>query len=244
MRTYGPKRITVNGKDKNVMPLSESSLNRMLEHGKTGMIMISACKSEIDDTNPELSLRPAFDRYAESQGGYESIDSDALYDEERDWLKRRNAAADRQLQDDIRSAGYTYSPAYGEYRGSYEPSYAVYCYDRNGNQLDFSDLRQFALDMCKKYKQESVLVQGPAQPPEYLDCDGNHVNIPLNGGVKINRDEEDFKTYPKRRRGGSFFSLTESSGPREYVFENLYIPLRPASYNENMRRRKSGEYIL
>ena len=30
----------------------------------------------------------------------------------------------------------------------------------------------------------------------------------------------------------------------DIVFENMYIPIRPGDYNENMRRRKSGEYIL
>ena len=244
MKTYGPKRITVNGQEKNVMPLSESSVNKMLDHGKTGMIMVSACKSEIDDTNPELSLRPAFDKYVESQGGYESIDSDALYDEEQNWLTKRNKAADEELEKDIKDAGFSYSKTYGEYKGEYEPSYAVYCYNRDGGLVKFDYLRQFGLGMCKKYKQESILVQGPGDPPEYLDGNGNHVDIPLTGGVKINRENEPFKTHPDRKKTGPSITLTEQHAFKEYIFENMYIPLRPASYNEKFRRIKSGEYIL
>ena len=51
MKTYVPKKVILEAIDKegrlvkrerNLMPLSESSLNRMMEHGKTGMAIISA----------------------------------------------------------------------------------------------------------------------------------------------------------------------------------------------------------
>ena len=64
---FGPKKITLNEvtRDRkdvvkmeyNVMPISEASINRMLDHGKNGMIIISSNRSEIDSSNPELSLR-------------------------------------------------------------------------------------------------------------------------------------------------------------------------------------------
>lgn len=253
MREYGPKRIVVecfdrSGKfvrqDRNVMPLSESSLNQMMDHGKTGMIIISASRAQVDDSNPNLSLRAAFDRYAEKQGGYQSIDSDALYDEEQQWLKRRNAAATQQLQKDIKDAGFSYTPVYGGYKpkdggeATFEPSYIVYCYNRSGDLVKFDYLEQFALAMCKKYKQESVYVQRPGEPPVYLDCDGNQMNSSSSDEFKFNRDQEEYFTTKSR----------DKSNPQRFtadiVFENLYIPLRPGSYNENMRRRKSGEYIL
>ena len=41
-----------------------------------------------------------------------------------------------------------------------------------------------------------------------------------------------------------FFTEEAMAIRADIVFENMCIPLRPASYNENMRRRKSGEYIL
>jgi hypothetical protein len=92
--------------------------------------------------------------------------------------------------------------------------------------------------MCKKYKQESVYVQRPGEPPVYLDCDGNQMNSSSSDGFKFNRDQEEYFTTKSR----------DKSNPQRFtadiVFENLYIPLRPGTYNENMRRRKSGEYIL
>ena len=254
MKTYGPKLIVNEWRDRNgetkrtehnVMPLSESSLNRMMDHGKTGMVIISANRSAIDSEDPKLSLRPDFEKYLESVGGYEAIDSDALYDEEQNWLKRRNAKADKALLQDIKSAGYSYSPVYGGYHGtddvqdSYEPSYVVYNYKRgDDNPGDFYDLEQFAVDMCRKFKQDSVYVQEPNSAPKYLDADGNQVNMFSSNDFKLNRDNEQFYTTLKRDKS------TPQRFTADIVFESMYIPLRPASYNENMRRIKSGEYIL
>lgn len=253
MKAYGPKRIVLEEMNRkgefvrqehNVMPLSESSLNQMMDHGKTGMIIISGNRSAIDSDNPKQSLRPAFDKYINKMGGYEAIDSDALYNEEQNWLRRRNAAADKQLLQDIKNAGYTYTPVYGGYHGSddvqdsYEPSYVVYNYKRSNEPADFQELEALALKLCSKYHQDSVYVQRPNQPPVYLDSDGNQVNSSSSDNFKFNRDKEQFYTTNKR----------DKSNPQRFtsdiVFENLYIPLRPASYNENMRRLKSGEYIL
>ena len=253
MRTYGPKLIVKEWRDRNgelkreernVMPLSESSLNRMMDHGKTGMVIISANRSAIDSENPRLSLRPDFERYLNSIGGYDGIDSDALYDEERNWLKRRNAKADKTLKRDIIDAGYSYTPVFGGYHGkdgvtdSYEPSYVVYARDRSGEVVDFQELVDFALEMCRKYGQESVYVQGPGQPPMYLDSEGDRVDTSSTDKFKLNRDDEEFFTTISR----------DKTNPQRFtadiVFEDMCVQLRPASYNENMRRLKSGEYIL
>lgn len=244
MRTYGPRRITVNEQAKNVMPLSESSLNRMMDHGKTGMIIISSQVSSVEREDPNLDLTAEFEKSLEKRGGARSIDSDAMWDEMRDWLRRRNKAADNALRRDIQAAGFSYTPVFGGYRmketgeESHEPSYVVYCYDRNGKQLDFQDLLQFGLKMCLKYSQESVYVQAPGKPPVYLDYNGNQVSSTSSDNFKLNRDGEEFFTTTSR----------DKSSPQRFtadiVFESMYIPIRPGDYNENMRRLKSGEYIL
>ena len=244
MRTYGPKKIIVNEQVKNVMPLSESSLNQMLDHGKTGMIIISSQVSSIEREDPNLDLTAQFEKSLEQKGGIQSIDSDALYDEMQAWLKRRNKAADKQLRYDIHDAGFSYTPVYGGYRmketgeESHEPSYVVYCYNRNGDLVKFDYLEQFGIEMCRKYKQESVYVQRPGEPPVYLDYNGNQVNRTSSDNFKLNRDQEEYFTTTGR----------DKSSPQRFtadiVFENMYIPIRPGDYNENMRRRKSGEFIL
>lgn len=253
MKTYGPRKIILETLDKsgnvinkewNLMPLSEASLNKMMEHGKTGMVIISANRSEIESSNPELDLTDEFEKSLEKKGGVQGIDSDAMYDEMKNWLKQRNARADNELKKDIRDAGFSYTPVFGGYHGrdavvdSYEPSYVVYSYNRDGGLIKFDYLEQFAIDMCRKYKQDSVYVQRPGDPPVYLDADGNQVNSTSSDNFKFNRDDEEFFTTTSR----------DKSHPQRFtadiVFESMYINLRPASYNENMRRIKSGEYIL
>ena len=244
MRAYGPRRIVINEQARNVMPLSETSLNQMMEHGKTGMIIISGNRSEIDSSDPALSLRKEFDRHVEKLGGYGVIDSDALYGMEREWLAKRNKAADKQLKKDIMAAGFSFTPVFGGYHGkdsvvdSYEPSYVVYCYNRKGEPVDFETLKQFGLKECFKFKQESVYIQAPGQPPVYLDSDGNRMDKSSSLDFKLNRDGEEFftttsrdKTHPQRFTG-------------DIQFESVCIPLRPGDYNERMRRLKQGEYIL
>ena len=67
MRTYGPKKIIVNEQVKNVMPLSESSLNQMMDHGKTGMIIISSQVSSIEREDPNLDLTAQFEKSLEGR---------------------------------------------------------------------------------------------------------------------------------------------------------------------------------
>lgn len=253
MKTYGPRKVILETLDKsgnvidkewNLMPLSEASLNRMMDHGKTGMVIISANRSAIESSNPEQDLTDEFEKAMEKKGGVHGIDSDAMYDEMKDWLKQRNARADKELLKDIHDAGFSYTPVFGGYHGrddvidSYEPSYVVYSYNRDGGLIKFDYLEQFAIDMCRKYKQDSVYVQRPGEPPVYLDADGNQINSSSSDNFKFNRNQEEFFTTTSR----------DKTHPQRFtadiVFESMYINLRPASYNENMRRIKSGEYIL
>lgn len=252
---YGPKRIKINEvkrgtrevvvSERNVMPLSEASLNKMMEHGKTGMVIISSNVSEIDREDPNISLRDEYNNWVTKyHGGPNGIDSDDVMDQEREWLRRRNAHADKELKKDIHKAGFSYTPVYGGYHGkdgvedSYEPSYVVYCYDRTGQLRDFKDLLDFALKMCRKFKQESVYVQAPGEPPVYLDGQGNQINTSSTNNFKFNRGNETYytttgrdKNHPQRFTG-------------DIIFNECYIPLRPGDYNERLRRDKSGEYIL
>ena len=254
IRNYGPKRITLTEvktgthevveKEHNVMPLSEASLNQMMEHGKTGMVIISSQVSSIERDDPELDLTAEIEKSLEKKGGKQFIDADAMYDEMKEWLRRRNAFADKQLKKDIHDAGFSYTPVFGGYKmqetgeESHEPSYVVYCYNRKGELVKFDYLLQFALDMCRKYKQESVYVQAPGEPPVYLDKDGNQINSSSSNNFKFNRDNEEFFTTTSRDKN----SKQRFTG--DIVFENLYIPLRPGDYNERLRRKISGEYIL
>ena len=235
----------------NVMPLSEASLNRMMEHGKTGMIIISGNRSEIDSDNPENSLRKQFKSWCR-KNGVDNPDKKV----EAQWLKDRNAKADKHLKNDIMRAGWSFSPVYGGYKGNdgvtdnFEPSFVVYNYNRKGEQKEgFDELKNFAIRMCKKYRQNSVYVQGPGEPPVYLDGNGNQVSTKSSLDFKFNREKEDYftttkrdKTDPQRFTGDISFDPDDEE--KDVVFENMYHALRPADYTERLRRDKQGEFIL
>ena len=254
IRNYAPRKIDVleeiwntgifEERQRNIMPLSETSLNRMMEHGKTGLVVISANRSEIDSSNPELSLEDEFQEYIDDVEGADEFSPDRIEKERDKWLRRRNAHADTSLRRDIRSAGFSYTPVFGGYHGqdstidSYEPSYAVYCYGLNGEPRNFQDLKQFAIDMCNKYRQESVYVHAPGEPPKYFDGRGNQVNVSSTDRFKFNRGDEEFFTTTRRDK------IRPQRFTADIQFESMYIPLRPADLNEKMRRTKQGEYIL
>lgn len=223
-----------------VMPLSEASLNRMMEHGKTGMVILSANRSAIDSDNPDNSLRPEFESWCKRKK-IEEPDEEM----ENEWLRQRNVRADRELKRDIIEVGWSFSPVYGGYKGTdgvtdeFEPSFVVYNYDRKGNgKENFDELKQFAIDMCGKYHQDSVYVQAPNEPPVYLNARGEQVNDSSTLNFKFNRENEPYFTTTKR----------DKDNPQRFtgdiVFENMYHKLRPADYNERLRRGIQGEFIL
>lgn len=230
MIDFCPKLVRVNGDEMFVRPLNETTLNSIMKHGESGFVILSANRSEIDSSNPKNSLRSEFE-------------TSGVGDAER-WLKERNKKADLQLKKDIRGAGFSYSPIYGGYHGtddvsdSYEPSFIVYSQKIGGKETDFDGLLDFALKMCGKYKQDSVYVQRPNQAPEYLDSEGNKVNDKSSNNFKFNRDNEEFfSTISRDKDNPQRFTA-------DILFEGVYVNLRPASYNEKLRRIKSGEVIL
>ena len=251
---YGPKKVKlyevsnttgiVDEVERYLMPLTETSLNRLMHHGEDGMIILSAARSEVESENPRLDLTDEFNQAMEAVGGLKSIDSDALYDVKKDWLKRRNAKKDQQLRNDIREAGYSYTPVFGGYKGtdnvvsSYEPSYVVYNRFVGGQRGDFKDLERFGIDMCRKYNQDSIYLQKPGEAPIYVDDQGNQVSTSSSKNFKFNRPGEMFFTTTSR----------DKTNPQQFTadisFNECYIRLRPATYNERLRRTKQGEIIL
>ena len=140
-----------------LQPLNEMTVDRLLgKHYNNGFIIISASRGENDNqTNNQLS---------------------------------------KQLLNDIKNSGFSFVPVFGgfiENKGTenekqvYETSYIVLNFDRNGNEKDFNALKNLAINLCKKYNQDSVLVKAPNGAPQYITQNGN-VDMEFNGDVKIN----------------------------------------------------------
>lgn len=122
-----------------------------------------------------------------------------------DMPKEKNDENTRELISDLKKSGYSYLPTYGGYRGTdgveddYEPSFVVFNYDVNGQSGDFNALRLFALQLCAKYNQDSVLVKAPGEAPVYLDKDGNKVNSKESNQTWKNDPKQEYFTSFKSK---------------------------------------------
>ncbi len=71
------------------------------------------------------------------------------------------------------------------------------------------------MDLCDKFKQDSVYVQGPDEAPVYLDKDGNQTS---------SKSTEDFNSA--------------------HEFEIILRKAGPSTYFDRMKREKQGEVFL
>lgn len=218
-------------------PISEANLNRIIQHGKSGMIVISANRSDVHSDNPNCDLTPEYEEWLNNNGAEHSEET-----AER-WLKMRNNDAQKALLNNIKDSGLSYTPVYGGYHGEdgvvdlYEPSFIVYSKDKTGEDVPFEYVYNKALQWCDEFSQESVYVQAPGEAPVYLDKDGNQSNSSSSKNFKYNRGDEMFYTTTKRK----------SSNPKRFTadiqFESYYRK-GVSSYTERMRRSQSGEFFL
>lgn len=180
-------------------PICEASLNRIMSHGEHGFIVISSQRSGLEtwDKNPELSLT---NEYIQWLGDRENTEEN-----EKLFLKERNAEAERFLNQQIKQSGYAYSPVHGGYHpdegyDEYELSYIVYNHKHQKEDYgDFQELFKYALEWCKEFKQESVYVQYPNEAPNYYNMHGEITNSSSSKNFKFNRDNETYFTTTKRK---------------------------------------------
>lgn len=113
----------------------------------------------------------------------------------------------QELLHDIQSAGYAYLPTYGGYRDTskgeeadYEPSFIVFNYNTKGEPQQWEKLKQFGIEMCRKYDQSSVLVKAPGENPVYLDGNGRKINSSETDKVFKNDANQEFFTTLKNKQ--------------------------------------------
>ena len=234
-----PMKINVNGQKKYGVLISEVGINRLLSHGKNGMVIISANRSEIASDNSNNDLTPEYESFLHNTNVEDNAETRKM------WLDDRNKRCDVELKNFLRSkTPYAYTATYGGYHGndgvndSYEPSYIIYNHDRQGKQLDFDRLKELALQLCKEFHQDSVYVQAPNEAPVYLNCNGEQINSSSSKNFKVNSDKEMFYTTNKRKK----------TNPQRFTadiqFENVILPIGPGSLTELRARLASGEYLL
>ena len=140
-----------------------------------------------------------------------------------------NEKKTRELISDLKASGFRYMPIYGGYKGddnvvdNYEPSFMVFPYKIKDGEQNPEELKEFVIDMCGKYKQNSILLVEPEGIPNYLDMNGNKINKSSTRNLSI---DDALQTY---------FTM-------DMQFECFCNPA-PCTLNERMRRDLSGEIM-
>ena len=221
--------------------LNETSINRILKHGENGMIIISANRSSIYSENEQNSLQKDFEKWCDK----EKVDYTDV-SQQKFWLKERNKQAEADLKQSLKKSPFAYSSVYGGYHGTdsvvdeFEPSYIVYCHGKNysSDYEPFDKLYAFALELCRKYKQDSVYIQPPHEAPYYVNCEGQKVSGKSSLNFKVNDNGQEFFTTSKRKK----------ENPHKFTadiqFENMFRGSGPSTYFDRMKRRQCGEIFL
>lgn len=208
--------------------ISESGLNRLRSNLENGGIIISANITDFPDDISE-DIWQVYDEWLDRRDIQDTEDSRKVF------LKEYNKKSDRELELEIKNSGYSYSRVYGV-NDSYEPSFIVYCKDRNGELIDFEDLFDFGVKLCKKFFQNSVYIQPPGEKPYYVDKNGRAISHPGPNQIKYNRFEEEFFTTVKRKKNNS------QRFTADIKFESLRV--KRLSNFERMKARQYGEIVL
>lgn len=219
--------------------LEALNLGRIEKHGANGFVILSGNRSSVESSNENNDMTQEYMGWCRNNKLQPNEKS------EFEFLKWRNAEADRKLLEEIRMKGYTYSLTYGGYHGSdnvsdsFEPSVVVYNHKKNGEASDWNELFEFAIKMCGMFKQDSVYIQAPGEAPNWYDANGNIVNARSSKNMKFNRDNEMFYTTTKR----------DKTNPQRFtadiVFEGRYYkPELSHEYVDRIRRAQYGEIFL
>ena len=151
----------------------------------------------------------------------------------------------KELEDCIVQEGYSFKNALGgyTYEGAdgytKEKSFVVFNYMRNGEPGDFDELEDFALRMCKKFDQQSVLIARRDEVPVYKDRNGNLVSNPgrSSRNVSVNMKNPPAYTSFKTAKGYSEKDKNGKVTRKEYNLPDRYTTMDIA-FNSFVRTLK------
>lgn len=210
-----------------MVSINEGNASTLInKHSKSGYVIISACRGGADfNLNPNIP-------------------------QDKQKLSAINKERSGELVSLIRKAGFTYTPAYGgfiENKGEpnqenvYERSFIIYPYDRSGHLIPFENLKDFALNMCKKYNQDSVLVKEPNKQPVYLKSDGS-IDFEFSNEIAFNDLMQTYFTdlHKNTHKSGDI----SGRKPTRFTFLESYINPEPQCYSERFKRDMQGEIFI
>ena len=152
----------------------------------------------------------------------------------------------RSMIEDIKQSGFSYTPIYGGFKEKgtdqettvYERSFIVSNKDKRGNNYDFDKLFNFGIEICRKYNQDSFLVQAPGENPKYIKQDGS-VDFEFSGGKVFNDISQEYFTdlHKNTHKSGD----VSNRKPTRFSFTEAYVNPQPQCYSERHVRWINGE---
>lgn len=215
--------VTKNGG--RLVSINENNIKRIIAtHSDNGYIVISPCRGGSD-----FGIDPDKNQH------------------EADKLANINKKRVREMISDIKSTGFSYTPTYGGFKENlgtdrettvYERSFIVYNKDKKGANRDFKELYDFGLEMCRKYNQDSFLVQAPGENPKYIKQDGD-VDFEFGGGKVFNDISQEYFTdlHKNTDKGGDI----SKRKPTRFSFTEAFVNPKPQCYSERHVRWANGE---
>lgn len=216
------KEIVSINNNTHLRSIKETNAKRFLErHTSNGYVIISACRGSndfnLDETNPQQFNKS----------------------------KQINNQRTKELLNDIRKKEFTYTPCFGGFvenkeleneQDVYKKSFIIYPYKRD-KSYNFQELKDFAIEMCNKYNQNSVLIKAPTDKPKYYNKNGD-IKMELNGDATFNDITQKYFTDLNKN---TINKIKPNSKPTRFTFTETYIPLLPQTYSEGHIRYLKGE---
>ena len=207
-----------------IVTINETNAKRLLDkHTSRGYAIISACRGRA-----EFGLG-------------DTPDDTRKFNE-------INQKRTRELVKDIQNAGFSYTLCYGGFienlgeedeENVYERSVIVYATKRDGSD-DVDALRNFAIEECRKFNQDSVLICLPDGKPQYIKQDGT-IDFELGGEVAFN---DIAQTYFTDLHKNTQSKIKPESKPTRFSFLECYIAPKPMGLSEMHIRELKGEVFL
>ncbi len=153
--------------------ITEDSLNRLQEvHRKNGYAIVSACRNE--------------------------------------FTKEENEKRTNQLKEILQKSSFSFKKVLGGFietkedgskKEVKEKSFIIYNYDKNGNVAEKDKLFKFALQICKKFNQNSILYSEKGDKPRYYTQQGKVDSSFSNAGFTFNdKKQQYFTDFSKNKR--------------------------------------------
>ena len=212
----------------NLVSLNEVNARSLIDrHSKDGYIIISPCRGG-SDFGLDTENNPA----------------------DRDKLNHINRQRVKELVDILKNTDWSYTPTYGGFienvgtpneTNVYERSFVVYNHHKDGSVGNFEDLYKFALEMCRKYNQDSVLIKSPTENPMYVKGNGD-VDFGFSDKVAFNDLQQQY--FTDLHKNTDKFGNIDKGKPTRFSFLESYINPAPQCYGERFKRDKNGEIFL